>query len=254
MNRSEARHRLSSAQKSNRGAGAYSRWINRPSGRQFAVLAYSAGLTPNQVSLISAAFSYAGIAAIAVLKPQWPTAVAITIALLVGYALDSADGQLARIRGGGSPAGEWLDHVLDVIKISSFHLAIAIMWFRQYDLSSDALLLIPLAFCAVSVTFFFAITLTDLLRRIARAAVGSPSVTTASVNPTESAPVGRSLAALPYDYGLFCLVLLLSPVQAAFILVYGVLLALNGATLLIGCARWFLELSTMRAAPVRERS
>src|SRR6476661_4053456 len=121
---------LAAAQKSNRGAGGYSRWINRPLGRQLAATAYRAGLTPNQVTLISAAFSYAAIAAIALATMNVLAGVLIGIGLVVGYALDSADGQLARLRGGGSAVGEWLDHVVDAAKVTSLHLAIAVAWYR----------------------------------------------------------------------------------------------------------------------------
>src|SRR5206468_3735903 len=108
--------RLAGAQKSNRGAAGYSRWVNRRLGRQIAAVAYLRGLTPNQVSAISAVFTFAAIASLAVFRPDWLLAVLATVALLTGYAFDSADGQLARLRGGGSPAGEWLDHVLDALK------------------------------------------------------------------------------------------------------------------------------------------
>ena len=237
--------RLANAQKSNRGAAGYSRWVNRRAGRQLAAACYRAGLTPNQVSGVSAVFTFAGIVALAVLRPTWWAAVAITLALLVGYAFDSADGQVARLRGGGSPAGEWLDHVLDAVKASTFHLAVAIMWFRHYDLSHAAYLLIPLGFTVVSAVFFFAILLTDMLRRVERAKASGSTVTTASVDPGEAAPVLRSLLVLPNDYGVICLALLLVPAHRTFMTVYAVLLAANLLYMLAGCLRWFRELTTM---------
>jgi phosphatidylglycerophosphate synthase len=47
----------------------------------------------------------------------------ITVVLVLGYALDAADGQLARLRGGGSSLGEWLDHMIDSAKVVGPHLA-----------------------------------------------------------------------------------------------------------------------------------
>ena len=50
--------------------------------------------------------------------------------LVVGYAFDAADGQLARLRGGGIIAGEWLDHMVDAIKVASLHLAVLVGLYR----------------------------------------------------------------------------------------------------------------------------
>ena len=246
--RRDVLNRLVSAQKSNRGAAGYSRWINRRLGRQIAALAYLRGLTPNQVSAISAAFTFAAIAALAVFRSTWLLAVLVTLALLIGYAFDSADGQVARLRGGGSPAGEWLDHVIDSLKVSSIHLAVAVAWFRFYDLSHPAWLLVPLGFAVVSAVFFFAITLSDMLRRIASARSGGTGVTTASVNPNERAPVLRSLIVLPNDYGVLCLCMLLLSVHSAFVTVYTVLFAANVAFLLAGTVRWFREMQGLGRA------
>lgn len=243
--RQEALARLGSAQKSNRGAGGYSRWINRPFGRQIAAIAYLSGRTPNQISAISATLSFAAIAAIAVIRPSWPLAVLATAALVLGYAFDSADGQVARLRGGGSAAGEWLDHVLDAIKISSFHLAVAICWFRFYDLRHAAWLLVPLAFTVVAAVFFFAIVLSDMLRRVQRVKAGENGVTTASVNPGERAPILRSLVVLPGDYGVLALSVLLLAAQSAFMTVYTVLFAANALFLAAGCVRWFREMRAL---------
>src|SRR4051794_1561474 len=103
--------RLASAQKSAKGGSLYSRYVNRPVGRVLAAGAYRAGLTPNQVTLVSAAFSYGAVAALAAAAPSWGLAAAVYAALALGFAFDSADGQLARLLGAGGPAGEWLDHV-----------------------------------------------------------------------------------------------------------------------------------------------
>lgn len=243
--RREAVARLSIAQKSNRGAAGYSRWINRPLGRQLAAFAFLRELTPNQVSAISAVFTFGSIGALTLLRPTWTLAIAVPVGLLIGYAFDSADGQLARLRGGGSPAGEWLDHVLDAVKCSSIHLAIAIMWFRFYHLQHAQFLLIPLGFSAIQTVFFFAITLSDMLRRVVRASAGATSVTTASVDPGEVAPVLRSLFVLPNDYGVLCLSMLTIAMHVVFGVIYAVLLAANTLFLLAGCVRWFREMDAL---------
>jgi hypothetical protein len=57
--------RLSGAQKGAAGAPAYSRFVNRRLGRFLAALAFHAGLTPNAVTGISAAFTATGIGVLA---------------------------------------------------------------------------------------------------------------------------------------------------------------------------------------------
>lgn len=236
--------RLRGAGKSNRGAGGYSRWINRPLGRQLAAIAYRIGLTPNQVTLISAACSYAAIAAIALAPANVLAGVLIGIGLVAGYALDSADGQLARLRGGGSVVGEWLDHVVDAAKVSALHLAIVIAWYRHYSLG-HGWLLVPLGYTVVTSVFFFAIVLADMLRRIDRVKSGGTSVTTSQVNPTEAAPLLRSILVLPNDYGTLCIALFFLGVHAVFVPLYTALFAANVLLLLAALVRWYAELDRM---------
>lgn len=250
LSRGEAVTQLGAAQKSNRGAGGYSRWINRPLGRHIAAVSYVRGLTPNDVTGLSALLTFPAIVALALLRPNWGTSTVIVLALLAGYAFDSADGQVARLAGAGSPAGEWLDHVFDAAKVSSFHLAVAVFWFRFYGLPS-ASVLIPLSFSAVSSVFFFALVLSDMLRRVASSGAGGSGVTTASRNPKESAPVLRSILVLPNDYGILCLSLLLAPARDLFLLAYSALLIANVVFLLVGCRRWFVEMRTLGSTESR---
>ena len=89
---------LSRAQKSKAGAPLYSRIINRPAGRVLAAIAHRLGATPDQVTVLSALCTYSGIALIALWRPTVVSAVATALLLMFGYALDAADGQLARLR------------------------------------------------------------------------------------------------------------------------------------------------------------
>ncbi len=208
---------LAAAQKTTRGAPLYSRLVNRPLGRRLAALAHLAGATPDQVTAASAVATFAGIAAIA-LAPEgaWWWGVVVAAALVLGYALDAADGQLARLRGGGSVAGEWLDHVVDAAKIATIHLAVAVGAWRTG--ADAAWLLVPLGFSAVASTWFFTIILNDHLSRLAggrdgQAAVAPPSrdahdghAGSDGRGRASAARWARSLAALPADYGLLCVV------------------------------------------------
>lgn len=129
MSRAEARRTLASAQKAGAGVPAYLRWVNRPLGGRFAVLAATWGWSPNGVTALSAMFGAAGIAILIGVTQWWAGPLAAAL-LLVGYILDSADGQLARIQGRGGPAGEWLDHVVDGVRAPLVHIAVAVHLLR----------------------------------------------------------------------------------------------------------------------------
>ncbi|MBX6388688.1 MAG: CDP-alcohol phosphatidyltransferase family protein [Frankia sp.] len=215
--------RLAAAQKPPHGAPAYSRFVNRRAGRYLAAAAYVAGLTPNQVTAISGLFTFGGIAVLAAVRPSALTGVVVAVLLAAGYALDSADRQHARQLGGGSPAGEWLDHVLDSAKIPMLHLAVAVCYYRFSSLGRGAFLLVPLGFAVVAVVVFAIMIISDLLRRTRPAA-----------NPAGRAgpaPVWRSLLVVPSDYGLLCVSFVLlgagAAVSGAFTVVYAGLAAAN---------------------------
>lgn len=121
---------LRGAQKTAKGVSLYSRYVNRPAGRVLAAGAFRIGLSPNQVTLVSAAFTFVGIASVALVRPSWGLAAVVYAALVVGFAFDSADGQLARLTGRGGPDGEWLDHVVDCAKMILVHTAVLISFHR----------------------------------------------------------------------------------------------------------------------------
>ena len=232
----QARAALRAAQKPPHGTAAYSRFVNRPLGRQFAAYAASAGLTPNQVSGLSALFSFAAIAVIALVAPRWWVGMLVAGLLVIGYALDSADGQVARLTGAGSPFGEWLDHMIDCTKISSLHLSTAVYVFRFSGLDTWAVL-IPLGYVLVANVMFFGMILTDQLRR---SAGQNPMAKTGSLS------VLRALVILPSDFGALCLVYLLLGWPILFVGAYGLMLLGVAVLLLAALSRWVREI---RAIP-----
>lgn len=246
MSYREALHTLKSRQKSGKGAPAYSRFVNRRLGRHLAAAAYQARLTPNAVTALSGLCSFTGIALLALLPPSLPLAFAVTAALVLGYALDSADGQLARLRGGGSRSGEWLDHMIDAVKISSLHLAVLIFLFRAGVPADRAWLLIPIGFTVVAAVSFFGMILNDQLRRASGLASGQD----AAADPGRSASALRSLLVVPTDYGVLCLIFLLLAWPAAFFVGYGVLFAGSAGYLLLAAVKWFRDMRALdRSAP-----
>lgn len=221
---------LRTRQKSSKGVSYYSRLINRPLGRVLAAGFSLTPLTPNQVSLISAAITAAGVALLATAAPTVGVGVAVWALLALGFAVDSADGQLARLRGGGSAAGEWLDHVLDAAKMVAVHTAVLISWYRFTDLP-DAALLIPLAYQLIAVTMFAGGVLAELLQR--HRAEGHAPATPSRL---------RAVALLGADYGVFCAMFLLLGWSALFAAVYTAAAAVNALALAALAARWFLTL------------
>lgn len=229
---------LSRAQKPSAGTPAYSRFVNRRIGRYLAAAAFLAGRTPNQVSLASGLCSLVGIVAIATVAPSHWLAVAVTVLLAVGYALDSADGQLARLRGGGSPVGEWLDHMIDCVKIVLLHSAVLISLYRFGPFDDDLVLLVPLAYLCVSAIMFFGLILIDQLRRRHGGAKSN----------ARGDSVVKSLLIAPTDYGLLCLVFLAFGNPTVFLVLYGALLAANLLFLLAAITKWYGELAALQPA------
>lgn len=226
-----ALRRLRRAQKSSRGAPAYSLYVNRPLGRVLAATAYAARLTPDQVTVVSAVCTFAGLAVLAIAPAEPLVGVLVAALLVLGYALDSADGQLARLTGGGSLSGEWLDHTVDSVKVVAFHLAVLITLDRSFDLDRRWLL-VPLAFAVASSVHFFGMILVDLLRRVRAAAFPGDSVPPPAASPLSS------LLKVPTDYGVLCLAMLLLGFHGAFLLIYTVLaVAMVGYTALV-LAKW----------------
>ncbi len=223
-----AHAQLRSAQKPPQGTAAYSRFVNRPAGRVLASIAFARGLSPNQVSYISGGLSLAGIVLVALGPATVLTGLAVTVLLALGYAMDSADGQVARLTHGGSRTGEWLDHMIDAVKTSSLHVAVAIHLYRAADVD-PRWMLVPLAFVVVATTLFFGMMLTDQMRT---------SSGVMADRSQGSLSVARSIALLPSDYGALILVFLLLGWSTVFVGAYALLLVGMTALLVAALVRW----------------
>lgn len=234
--------RLASAQKrAAPGAPPYSIYINRRVGRYLAAWAYRRGLTPNMVTMISAAFTFTGLALVALVPPALWLGVAVWFALAVGYAFDSADGQVARLRGGGSASGEWLDHIVDCVKIACLHGVVLISVYRFFDFSNDAWLLVPIAYGAVASVSFFAMILNDQLK-----ANRGPSAAAANAGvPSGGRSWLKSVLLLPTDYGILCGIFLLLGFPVLFFAVYALMALANAGHLMLALAKWFGDMRAL---------
>jgi phosphatidylglycerophosphate synthase len=213
----EARRRLGGAQKGNAAVAAYLRFVNRPLGGALACAAYAVRLTPANVTLLSAALSAAGLIVLATAPASVIVGIVVAVLLAVGYALDSADGQLARIRGGGTPAGEWLDHVVDIAKTCALHGSVLIVLYRHFAIGAGWLL-VPLLFLLTQVTGFFSNMLRDALR--INAGLSRQPVST-------HRSVLSALALLPLDFGTLCWAFALLGAHDLFLGVYAALAAVT---------------------------
>jgi len=231
---------LRRAQKAAKGVSLYSRHVNRPAGSVLAAVAFRVGATPNQVTLISAAFTFSALSVLACLRPSWLVGFTVYAGLAVGFSFDSADGQLARLRGESTAVGEWLDHVVDCAKITALHAAVLISFYRFFALPGPGWMLVPLGFQLAAVLIFFGGLLTDKLKPRTSAAVkGSADVAVARL---------RAVALLPVDYGVFCAVFLLLGSEHLFLI--GYVLFFAGHVLFLGAftVKWFRELAAFPRA------
>ncbi|WP_159600615.1 CDP-alcohol phosphatidyltransferase family protein [Agromyces humi] len=227
--------RLAAAQKPGAGVPAYLRWVNRGLGRRAAAVAYVLRLSPNQVTLLSGILSVAGMLVLALAPPSPAAAVGASLLLLGGYALDSADGQLARLTGSGSLAGEWLDHVVDAARLPLFHVAVLVFLVR----AGEPLVFVSTAaaFALLSSVWFFAQTLAEKL-------------TPGGEVPRADAPVWLSFAKLPYDVGVTYLIVATSAWMPVFLTAYVALFLFTAGVAALSLVRKYRALGAGVRAPV----
>lgn len=241
---------LRSAQKPPRGTAGYSRHVNRPLGRRVAAGLHLWGVTPNQATAMSATLSAAGLILLAAVRPSPLLGLLVAVLLAGGYVMDSVDGQLARLRGGGSLSGEMLDHTVDCVKTVCLHLAVLISLFR-FSSFDPVWLLVPIAFLVVDIVSFFGLVTMPLLRKLHGGATtgvpvapAAPGATVPAAAPPAEHPLRRWIL-LPTDYGVFCWMFVLLGWPVLFLIGYAAMFAVNALVLLVVLRRWGRELRRM---------
>jgi phosphatidylglycerophosphate synthase len=121
------------------------RFFSRPVARLLVVLLARTPITPNGVTVLAACCGVAAGASLYLLQGAW--AAGWLTAFLV---LDCADGQLARLRGGGSYLGRAVDGLGDYATGSAVHLGL-LWWLIETGLPVWAALLLVVA-AALSMT------------------------------------------------------------------------------------------------------
>ncbi|MDQ0077542.1 CDP-alcohol phosphatidyltransferase family protein [Arthrobacter oryzae] len=229
---------LSSAQKTAAaGAPPYSIYVNRKAGKYVAAAAHRIGWSPNAISCVSAVLTFSGITLLAAAPSSWWVGITVWSMLALGYVFDSADGQVARLRGISSPAGEWLDHVLDCAKLPSLHLAVLIAAYRNFHLSNDVWLLVPILYSAIASVAFFSMILNDHLKTIHSGPPRSAGKKKRSVI--------KSIALLPTDYGALCFLFVFLGSESIFISLYSLFFLANAGHLLLASFKWFNDMKNL---------
>lgn len=106
----------------NRGGGLFSEAISQRIGAAFAVAAHRLGLSPTALTIANLVLGLAASVSVVALcdrvaadeLPAWSVGLIALIGWQVAYALDCADGQLARVTGRTSPSGARIDVLCDV--------------------------------------------------------------------------------------------------------------------------------------------
>ncbi|MCQ2001740.1 CDP-alcohol phosphatidyltransferase family protein [Arthrobacter zhaoxinii] len=269
----ESFNQLKQAQKTRKGAPLYLLYVNRPAGRAVAAALRHTRLTPNHVTLAGAVCTYGSLVWLAFGAAADLSSALVGALLVVGYILDSADGQLARLQGTSSAFGEWLDHALDNGRITVMHVAAFCFLARTTDYDHIQLAAVCGLFLLSSSCIFFGGALLDQLRKNPRAPRGAnarpsgnaaaPSMPAAAFAAAAGGDANRdsgraenrranradnrrmlmrSAVTLPVDYGMTCLAFLLLPWPRVFLAAYLVLAAAHVLMAAAFLPKWRSEL------------
>jgi phosphatidylglycerophosphate synthase len=219
------------------GVTGCTRRVDRPLGRVVAAVAVRRGVGATTVTVVSALLSCAGLVALVGVRPSPASSALVAATLLGAHVLDASDGQVARLTGTTSRAGEWLGDVVDASRQVALHVAVLLAVARFADLPQPALLVPAVLAIAVS-TRWVAQVLAERLRTAE--APGHDAGTLRSVLPLP----------LPVDTGVMGVTVALLPWPTTFVAVYSVLAA---CAVLLCCAdlrRRYVELASSETAGV----
>lgn len=118
----ESRPTVADFHRVNRGGGLFSESVSQWLGAVFALVAQRLGLRPTALTITNLVLGLAASVTVVALAdrvaagdvPAWVVGLAALVGWQVAYALDCADGQLARVTGQGSAAGARVDVLCDV--------------------------------------------------------------------------------------------------------------------------------------------
>ncbi|MEV0427614.1 CDP-alcohol phosphatidyltransferase family protein [Micromonospora sp. NPDC050495] len=223
-----ARPTVADFHRRNRGGGLFSESVSQWIGAFFALLAQRAGLRPTALTLANLVLGLAASVTVIALAgpvaagtvPAWAVGLVALVGWQIAYALDCADGQLARVTGQGSAAGARVDVLCDVAAQIALVAALGATAVAQHP-GTPAWL----------VATFAGTWMVNLVTSVMQAGPNAASMVTSTSLPVR-------LAKLVRDYGavilLAGLVLTVAPALALWLLVAFTIV--NGGFLLASVA------------------
>jgi len=208
-----------------RSGGVYTRYVNRNAAMPLTWLLWKAGLAPNAVSLISFCLTHAALVILIAMGTTSTAAVIGYLLLVLGYVLDSCDGQLARVSGRTSKLGGWLDHSFDMVKLINLNLTLGYVMIST-AIEMEAALALPFTAAGLNLlsqpAHYFVVCMKCQMFESSGA---SHDAATGGADGDGRAGFDvRRLAVLPIlfmaDYGIFIMIVLLLPWQELFVPIY----------------------------------
>lgn len=212
----------------NRGGGLFSEAFSQRIGALVALAAARAGVKPTTLTLVNLVIGVAASATVVVLAPaaasgevpMWAIGLAALVAWQIAYAVDCADGQLARVTRQTSAAGARVDILVDIAVQIALVTALAAVGVA-YRPETPAWL----------VTVFASTWMVNLVTSVMQSGDSASSLITRSTLPVRLIKLIRDYGAVVFGCGL---VLTLAP-QLTYWLMVAVSLV-NGLFLLASIA------------------
>lgn len=214
--------------RTNRGGGLFSEVLSQRLGAGLAVVADRLGLPPTALSMGNLALGLAASVTVVALAPAvargdlpaWVVGLIALVGWQIAYALDCADGQLARVTGQGSAAGARVDVLCDVAAQIALVTAIAATAVAQRPATPAWL-----------VAAFAGTWMVNLVTSVMQAGPNAASMVTSTSVPVRVAKLIRDYGAVIFVAGL---VLILAPAWAVWLMV--AFTVVNGGFLLASIA------------------
>ncbi|MEV1333559.1 CDP-alcohol phosphatidyltransferase family protein [Micromonospora costi] len=214
--------------RTNRGGGLFSESISQWLGAAFAVAAHRLGLRPTALTLTNLVLGLATSVTVVALAgpvaddrvPAWVVGLLALVGWQVAYALDCADGQLARVTGQGSAAGARVDVLCDVAAQIALVAALAATAVAQFPSTPTWL-----------VAAFAGTWMVNLVTSVMQAGPNAASMVTSTSLPVRLVKLVRDYGAVIF---VAALVLLFAPALTLWVMV--AFTVVNGGFLLASIA------------------
>ncbi|GIF46882.1 phosphatidylglycerophosphate synthase [Asanoa ferruginea] len=210
--------------RTNRGGGLFSEGLSQRAGAVFAAAAYRLGVPPTALTVgnlvIGLATSAVVVALASTTVPTWVAGLVALLGWQLAYALDCADGQLARVAGKTSPAGARVDVLCDIAVQISLVTALSAVAVDQHPSTASWL-----------VALFASTWMVNLVTSVMQSGPNAASMVTSTSLPVRLVKLVRDYGAVIFLAGL---VLLVVPQWTVWLLV--AFTVINGGFLLASIA------------------